>query len=152
MDEDARRPPDLREASEKTPLERLADVPEGDISPLDDVMEASASKRPIAEVLDDPMLNIWDEPVLYYEIFEDYPYKMEKILNLVDEEILVVGYKGVEGFLIKDRKIVAKVHTATHTGKEVVTIWNDDKIFPDFDYIAIRPIKNDVTLLIPNKL
>ncbi|MDR2089830.1 MAG: S-layer homology domain-containing protein [Clostridiales Family XIII bacterium] len=149
---DARRLPDLADASEKTPAERLAEVPEGDISPLDDVMETSSSKRPISEVLDDAMFNMLEEPVLHYEVFEGYPYRMKKTRNLVDEEILVVGYKGVEGFLIKDRRIIAEVHAGTHRGEEVVSIWDDRKAFPDFDYIAVQPIDKDVTLLIPNNL
>jgi hypothetical protein len=150
--------PDLRPAEEKTPLERLSDVPEGDFNPLLDVVQASASKRPISDIIDEPVFNCIDEPILYYEIFEDYPYKMRKVLNLAGREVIAVGQHGISGFLIRDRKVIANIESGRAEGGTTDTVYVSygegygAQTYPEFDYIAVQPANIDVLLLIPNNM
>ncbi|MDR2770476.1 MAG: S-layer homology domain-containing protein [Clostridiales Family XIII bacterium] len=184
IDERMRRLPDLRPAAEKTPLERLADVPDRGIgtAPLSVVTNASASKRPISEVIDnaadwipvsDPTYDAHPEwfsgdsgiaftasdggAILYYEIFENYPYQMKTVLNLVGNESLAIGYPNASGFLIRDRKVIGTLMSG-QTPEGVGTVYISfgesyhAKTFPDFDYIGICPDSSNVLLLIPNNL
>jgi hypothetical protein len=163
LEEGERLLPDLRPASEKTPLERLLDAPEEGtegLGPLYDVIDGSASTRPISEVLDDVVGNDGSvndtvregfEQILYYEIFEDFPYQMKITHNLVGQERLVLGYKEADGFLIKDRKVIANTHSGTHNGEAILSV-RDEKYFPDFDYIGVTAVDSDILLLIPNNL
>ncbi|MDR1247443.1 MAG: S-layer homology domain-containing protein [Clostridiales Family XIII bacterium] len=149
--------PDLRPAEEKTPLERLSDVPEWNLNPLLVVVQASASKRPISEVIDDAVFNSIDEPVLYYEIFDDYPYQMKKVLNFVGREVIAVGQQGMKGFLIRNRKVIANIESGrTEDGTDTVYVSYGEgygsQTYPEFDYIAIKPANKDVLLLIPNNM
>jgi hypothetical protein len=153
MNDSERRLPDLRPPEEKTPLERLEDVDAEHPAPLHEVLNGSDSKRPISEVLDEPVFSYGNEPILYYEIFEDFPFQMKIGYNLVGQEQIIIDYKGADGLLIKDRKIIAKLHSGTNgEGEGVLSIWNDDKTFPDFDYIAIVPGDGNVLMLIPNNM
>ena len=173
IDADARTLPDLRPAEEKTPAERLADVEAGNLNTLLEVFEASVSKRPISEVIDgttiDPqwlgsyvradgtVANAIDEPILYYEIFEDYPHQMELVPDLLGDEMLAIGPTNTSGFLIRDRKVTAYLESGM-TSDGIGTVWvrfgegHRAKIFPDFDYIGVMPSDNKVLLLIPNNL
>jgi hypothetical protein len=153
----ARQLPDLRPPEEKTPLERLSDVPEGDLSPLGWIADNSESKKPISDIVDEPMVNCIDGPILYYEIFEDYPYQMKKVYNFAGEEVIAVGQQGMKGFLIRDRKVIASIEGGrTEDGTNTVYVSHgegeDAQTYPDFDYIAIKPANTDVLLLIPNNL
>jgi hypothetical protein len=153
----ARQSPDLRPAEEKTPLERLLSVPEGDLSPLGRIADNSGSKKPISDIVDEPMMNCIDGPILYCEIFEGYPYQMKKVLNLGGIEVIAVGQQGVSGFLIRDRKVIANIESGlTEDGTNTVYVsygeGEDAQTFPDFDYIAVQPASRDVVLLIPNNL
>jgi hypothetical protein len=157
IDPNERELPDLRPAEEKTPLERLSDVPEGNLSPLLVVVQTSGSKRPISEVIDEAVFNSIDEPILYYEIFEEYPYQMKKALNLGEREVIAVGYQGMKGFLIKNRKVIANVESGrSKDGLDTVYVSYGEgygaQSYPDFDYIAVKPANKDVLLLIPNNL
>jgi hypothetical protein len=70
----------------------------------------------------------------------------------VGKEDLAVGYQGMDGFLIKDRKVIAETHAGTLNGEGVVFLYSDDKTFPEFDYIAVFESDSKVMLLIPNNL
>jgi hypothetical protein len=178
IDERARVLPDLRPPEEKTPLERLSDLPVPEdprgYSPLYEITMTSGSKKPISEVIDDTiMLGREDfagyRPALYYEIFEDYPHQMKITHDLAGRECVTIGYQGVVGYLIKDRKVIAKisyggsdtkVYTVNMDGYEedgykyaknnYGKAWTS---FPDFDYIAVTAeYFSDVLLLIPNNM
>jgi hypothetical protein len=149
--------PDLRPAGEKTPLERLSEVSEGDTNPLLGVAEASASARPISELVDDALFNAIGESLLYYEIFEDFPHQMKKIPNRAGRETLAVGFTGITGYLIRDRKAIAAIeHGKTAEGEGTVYVASGEgesaRTYPDFDYIAVQPANGNVALLIPNNL
>ncbi|MDR2133215.1 MAG: S-layer homology domain-containing protein [Clostridiales Family XIII bacterium] len=172
---DKREFPDLRPESEKTPLERLEGIGADKMRPLSSVVAAgSNSKRPISEIIDDPITYFVDDaPVLYYEMFDDYPHQMRIGHDLVGREVVVIGYDFAYGFLIKDRKTIAEIdagmpalgYAACITGMENGYIYNRDTYdgkFPDFDYIAIpsfyeidgntRREDGGVLLLIPNNM
>jgi hypothetical protein len=151
IDKSARQLPDLRPPEEKTPLERLLDVPEDSLMPLKDVVRESNSKKPISDVVDESVSWI-DTSILYYEIFEDFPYRMKIVYGATGKEAIEVGYQGMDGFLIKDRKVIAEIHSGTLNGEGVVFLYGDDKTFPDFDYLAIPASNSNIMLLIPNNL
>jgi hypothetical protein len=184
IDADARREPDLRPPEEKTPAERLKDA-EAEAgshtdwlswSPFYDVVESSVSKKPISDIIDDtsgvftvydpvmeknleiPFGNIDDDPILYYEIFENYPYQMKLVPNLVGNEMLVVGtIQGPGGYLIRDRKVIARLTgSADENGEGTVYVRDGEgfraKTFPDFDYVGVSPHEGNVILLIPNNM
>jgi hypothetical protein len=144
----------------KTPLERLKALPEGKYyNPILQVVADSDSvTAPLSDIIDGTVLNgISNEPVLYYEIFENYPYRMKKVLNLVGDEALEVGINGVVGHLIRDRKITAELReglTKDGTGTVYVSQGEgyDAETFPDFDYIGVTVSTSNVMLLIPNNM
>jgi hypothetical protein len=169
MNTEERQEPDLRPAEEKTPLERLEGAGTSNF-PLQEVLNASASQKPISDILDTlsfewdggygketvTMTSMSDDPILYYEIFEDYPHQMTTTVDRLGEENLAVGEQDVRGYLIRDRKPIAKLDAATMNGVGITYVtWGEGKgakTFPDFDYIAVKPIEGNTVLLIPNNL
>jgi hypothetical protein len=124
-------------------------------SQLLSVVESSVSKRPISEITDDVMFTVDDEPVLDSEFFEHYPYQMKTTLTRSGGEMLIVGYGGVTGHLIKDRKVIAEVTgSLSKPAGEGTTSVNDSygEKFPDFDYIAYTGAESRVVLLIPKNM
>jgi hypothetical protein len=80
---------------------------------------------------------------------------MTKMPNLAGDEALVVGIRGVKGYLIKDRKVTASIMDGLIGGGSVYVSWGEGynkQTFPDFDYIAVRPASGHALLLIPNNL
>jgi hypothetical protein len=168
MNTEERQEPDLRPEEEKTPLERLESAGANASNPLTLIATESTSQRPISEVLDSTSFE-WDgetttmgsygdtDPILYYEIFEDYPHQMAKVLNYAGNEDLAVGEQRVNGYLIRGRKLIANLE-AGQTADGIGTVWvrwgegKGAKTFPDFDYIAVRPVEGNTVLLIPNNL
>ncbi|MDR1571525.1 MAG: S-layer homology domain-containing protein [Clostridiales Family XIII bacterium] len=167
-DEDARQLPadaGSGEADAPTPLERF--VP-GNPSPFADLAESSVSRRPLSEVLDDYSINklltgfSTDRYLLYYEIFEGYPYQMQLAPNLVGEDMLDIGCPSSFGnYLVKDRRIIAEVmpytldpylHMSGRFSGFEYNSGNYDGVWPDFDYVISNVPMEDTAILIPNTL
>jgi hypothetical protein len=108
-------------------------------------------------MMDEPILDYNDRTILYYEIFEDYPYQMEKVLNFGGIEVIAVGQQGASGFLVRDRKVIANIESGlTKDGIGTAYVSHgegeDAQTYPDFDYIVVISGGSDVALFIPNNL
>lgn len=140
--------------SDRPAIERVN--PESPYLPLNAVVLSSVSTKPISDILDETMLNYKGEPILYYEIFENYPYKMKVVPDLSGGEMLTVGYDGVEGWLIKDRKIIAELSSGYYREEDIGATGPKgvygEKFPVDFDYIAVVSWDGRVALLIPKNM
>jgi hypothetical protein len=155
-------------------IERVEDFAQaGSHNPLQKAIANSTVTKPISDIVDGPV-TYFGEPVLYYEILEGYSYKMKRVPNLLNMEMIAIGYKGASGLLIKDRKVIAELDFGqTSVGEYTVSIGGTNesdykytfynygtawKSFPDFDYIAVVEIdfaadaNIGAALLIPNTL
>jgi hypothetical protein len=144
-----------------TLLERIEQkAKEGSTAPFQGVIDDFAFTKPFSDIVDGPVLYLGAGPVLYYEIFEDYPHKMRIGHNLLGEEVLIVGYDNAAGLLIKDRKVIAELGSGRTIDGEFTSYVRDGdgKAFPDFDYVAVigyianSVVGDNAAILIPNNL
>jgi hypothetical protein len=158
-------PPD--DPNERTQLERFNEAASLSYTETGIVtfLETSTSTKPISEIVKDIDYKLIEnqgynveafkerlDKVLYYEIFEEYPYKMELVREGRQTGIdMGFDLRGVSMYLIKD-------HTMIKLNDNVSAVFPGrlapPQISTDFDYIAASSERANekVLMLFPNNL
>jgi hypothetical protein len=150
----------LPEFGEKTQVERL--VGSTGNSSIGNVADTSTATNSLSDIVDlDPAklqgvpkgdsAEIILEDLAYYEIFENYPYKMASVKNLLDRTGIDMGSPlgSAFAFMIKGRTLTL---LSSGHNSEIFMKGGDSDIPADFDYIGIRSVDHTTLLLIPNNL